>query len=154
MDHVNNNDGKRTTVQPLPARRRQHRKRQPAHAWGDGVPTLATLASPHGFRVYRDKCGDENIPGRFGEVFRHGPGCLAVQFGGLRANGTRLRDRRKVRWRLQQARRTVGLRRFVVGEEEVIFHFPDTLLPEVAQMIEAYQAYPATRRSVPVAEAA
>jgi hypothetical protein len=138
-----------STVQPLAPRTRRRRTHQAGYAWGDGVPTLAVLAASHGLRVYRDKCGDENIPGRFGEVFRHGPGCLAVQFGGQRANGTR-----KVRWRLQQARRTVGLRRFVVGEEEVIFHFPDTLLPEVAQMIEAYQAYPATRRSVPVAEAA
>ncbi len=142
------------TVQPLAPRGKRRRTQLAGHAWGDGIPTLAELATPHGLRVYRDKTGDENLPGRFGEIFRQGPGCLAVQFGGSRANGTRVRARRKARWRIRQATRMNGLQRFVAGDQEAIFHFPDALLPEVTQLIEAYQAYPATRRSVPVAEAA
>ena len=142
------------TVQLLTPPRRPRRTQPAGHVWGDGVPTLAELAAPHGLRVYRDKAGDENLPGRFGEIFRHGPGCLAVQIGGVRANGTRVLGRRKVRWRIRQAKRHVGLRLFVEGDEEAIFHFPDALLPEVAQLMEAYRAYRTTRRSVPLPEAA
>ena len=145
-----------TSTTPLlqSSRRPRRRKHQVGHAWGDNVPTLATLAAPHGLRVYRDHAGDENLPGRFGEIFRHGPGCLAVQFGGVRANGTAVPARRKMRWRLRQAKRTQGLHRVVVGDEEVLFHFPDALLPTVAQLIEAYRAYGTKRRSATLADAA
>ncbi len=142
------------TPQPLSLRRSRHRKRPSDHIWKDGMPTLATLAAPHGLRVYRDACGDENLPGRFGEIFRHGPDCLAVQFGGPRANGTRTADPPKMRWRLRQAKRTQGLRRIMVGAEEALFHFPDALLPTVAQLIGAYRAYGASQPSATPAEAA
>jgi len=143
-----------STVQPSASPRRRRRTQQAGHPWGDGVPTLAALAAPYGLRVYRDKCGDENIPGRFGEIFRYGPACLAVQFGGSRANGTPVRDRRKVRWRMQQATRTIGLRCVVGGETEAIFHCPDALLPEVATLMGAYRTRGAPRQSVPLPEAA
>ena len=140
--------------QPPPPRRPRRRKRPPDHIWNDGVPTLASLAAPHGLRVYRDACGHENLPGRFGEIFRHGPDCLAVQFGGPRANGTRVPSRRKMRWRLRQTTQMVGLRRIVVGEDEVLFHFPDALLPQVAHLIGAYRAYAQTGPSETRAAAA
>ena len=143
-----------STVQPSASPRRRRRTQQAGHPWGDGVPTLAALAAPYGLRVYRDKCGDENIPGRFGEIFRHGPDCLAVQFGGPRANGTRVPSRRKMRWRLRQTTQMVGLRRIVVGEDEVLFHFPDALLPQVAHLIGAYRAYAQTGPSETRAAAA
>jgi hypothetical protein len=133
-------------------RRRRYRRPRPTE-WGETVPTLATLAAPHGLRVYRDACGDENLPGRFGEIFRHGPDCLAVQFGGVRANGTQTDDLRKMRWRMRQAKRTQGLRRIMVGREEALFHFPDALLLTVAHLIGAYAAYRGIRKSVPLADA-
>ena len=143
-----------STVQPSASPRRRRRTQQAGHPWGDGVPTLAALAAPYGLRVYRDKCGDENIPGRFGEIFRHGPDCLAVQVGGVRANGIHIDDPRKVRWRMRQAKRTQGLRRIMVGREEALFRFPDALLLTVAHLIGAYAAYRGIRKSVPLADAA
>ena len=140
--------------QPVAPRGKRHRTQLAGHVWGDGVPTLAVLAAPYGIRVYRDTCGDENLPGRFGEVFRHGPDCLAVQFGGVRANGTQTDDPRKVRWRLRKAQRTEGLRRIRVGREEALFHCPDALLPRVAHLIGAYQAYRKPGPSGTLADAA
>ncbi len=125
-----------------------------APTWDAGVSTLASLAEPLGLRVYRDQCGDENIPGRFGEVYRYGPGTLAVQFGGALANGKIRTGRRKIRWRIQSVKRLPGLRLFIQGEDEAVFHFPDALLPEVGKLIWAYQAYGAARRSETAAKAA
>jgi hypothetical protein len=142
------------TPHPPSPRRPRRQKRPPDHIWNDGVPTLATLAAPQSLRVYRDRCGDENLPGRFGEIFRHGPDCLAVQFGGVRANGKHYRDPWKVWWRMQQAKRTPGVRLIVEGEEEAIFHCPDTLLVMVADLIGAYRAYGAATRSATLPEAA
>ena len=143
-----------TTRAPQPPRRFRHRRQPLPHAWGDGVPTLASLAAPLGLRVYQDACGDENLPGRFGEIFRHGPGCLAVQFGGVRANGTPVPSRRKMRWRLRQTKRLGGLRRIVLGDDEALFHFPEALLPQVAQLMGAYRAYARTGPSETCAAAA
>ncbi len=147
MDHDTSNMDQRSTVAPGPTRRRPRRNQPAPPVWGTEVPTLAVLAAPHGFRVYRDVCGDENLPGRFGEIFRHGPDCLAVQFGGVRANGRRFRDPRKVWWRRQQAKRMPRLHLIVDGEDEAVFHFPDALLATVAELIGAYHAYGAARRS-------
>ena len=147
-------DGNVPAVQPHSPRHTQRRSRQPRNPWGEGVPTLATLAAPHGLRVYRDACGDENLPGRFGEIYRHGPGWLAVQFGGQLANGKHVEDIRKVRWRIRQARQMSGLRRIMVSRDEALFRFPDALLPKVAKLIGAYQAYRAIRKSVLLAVAA
>ncbi len=120
----------------------------------DLTTSLAALAKRLGLRVYRDKCGDENIPGRFGEVYRSGPGTLSVQFGGTLANGKALVGRRKIRWRIQAVKGIPGLRLFIQGEDEAIFHFPEALLPEVAKLIWAYSAYGTARRSETVAKAA
>ena len=151
---TNASDTTTTPHPPIPRRPRRSRRRT-GQAWGDDVPTLATLAAPQGLRVYRDACGDENLPGRFGEIFRHGPGCLAVQFGGVRANGRPIRPPwPQVQWRLRRARRLAGLRRVRRGDAEVIFHFPDALLPAVAQLIEAYRAYRAAGPSATGAQAA
>jgi len=147
-------DSTTAKVQSLTLCGRQRRTTPATPPGKAGVPTLAVLAAPYGIRVYRDKCGDENLPGRFGEIFRHGPDCLAVQFGGPRANGTRIPSRRKMRWRLRQTTQMVGLRRIVVGEDEVLFHFPDALLPQVAHLIGAYRAYAQTGPSETRAAAA
>ncbi len=150
---IDDNPTSPTPQAPSP-RRPRHGKRPADHIWNDAVPTLASLAAPQGLRVYRDACGDENLPGRFGEIFRHGPDCLAVQFGGVRANGNRIRDPRKAWWRLQQAKRMPRLHLNVDGEDEAVFHFPDALLATVAELIGAYHAYGAARRSATLPAAA
>ncbi len=133
---------------------RSPRWRETRSPWGDAVPTLATLASPYGLRVYRDACGDENIPGRYGEIFRHGPGVLSVQVGGTLATGKRLTERWKIRWRIRFLLRDPQCHRVAGGKEEALFHFPDRLLPEVATVIQAYRAYRRSHKSATWAEAA
>jgi len=95
----------------------------------------------------------ENIPAASGGL----PARARVSHRPVRGragNGKRIRDPRKAQWRMQQAKRHGGLRLFVEGDEETVFHFPDALLSEVAQLIAAYQAYGATRKSVPLPAAA
>lgn len=107
----------------------------------NGVLTLAALAGPLGLRVYRDPCGDENVPGRFGEIYRHSPGLLAVQLGGQLANGKPLAAPRRIRCRIALLNGTPQIRLLVRGDEEAVFVFPEALLPEIATRIWAYREY-------------
>ena len=59
------------------------------HEKHDQPTPIAELAGSRRLRWYRDACGDDNIPGRYGEIFRYGIGKLGVQIGGPRANNTK-----------------------------------------------------------------
>jgi hypothetical protein len=63
-------------------------KRDADHEAYDMPIPIRELAAIHGVRWYRDACGDDYIPGKYGEIFRYRVGKLGVQIGGLRANNT------------------------------------------------------------------
>ncbi len=127
------------------ARLSQRRGRQSALA-GIDVPTpLATLAEQHGLGVYRDPCRDPNIPGKWGEIYRHGPGRLAVQIGGPRAEGTMTEVSAGASRQSGAAKKDHRLSVLVEGNGEAVFVFDECHLAVVAKRIQAYR----TRRRRP-----
>lgn len=132
-----------------PQRIRHAQGDQEALPWGDAVPALSALAKPLRLRVYRDKCGDENITGRFGEIFRYAPDRLAVQLGGPYANGHPAKmSARLTRCRIRQAKKDARLRLLVEGNKEALFVAPERLLSELPRVVWAYRAYGTSQQSV------
>jgi hypothetical protein len=90
-------------------------------------------------RWYRDACGDDHIPGRWGEIFRLGVGQLGVQVGGPRANGTQTDVPEGSNARVYAVGRRTGWSVTQRGDGEAIFAVPDGLLKDALRVIGAYR---------------
>jgi hypothetical protein len=129
-----------TTLEYVPARRKPRRGRRTAdHSRVDQPVPLATLAEHGGLRVYRDVCGDDNVPGRWGEIYRHSPGRLAVQVGGPRANGKATATPLGANRYIREAAMDPRLTPWAEGNGEGVFLFDDVHLRWVAALIGAYK---------------
>ena len=102
---------------------------------GDGIRELATA---HRLRCRRDSCGDYEILGRRGAIFRYGPGRIGMQIGGPRASGTMTAVPEGSNKRINQAKRLWG-EPSQEGSGEAIFAIPEERLLEAAKVIGAYR---------------
>lgn len=113
--------------------------RDASHEAVDQPTPLRALAVAHGVRWYRDACGDDHIPGRWGEIFRAGVGRLGVQIGGPRPNGTRTDVPEGSNVRVTAVARRFGWPVPQRGDGEAIFSVPDGQLEEALKVIGAYR---------------
>lgn len=123
------------SVAPIPYR---PGARDEDHEKYDRPVPIRELAFNHGKRWYRDACGDDNIPGKYGEIFRYGIGKLGVQIGGPHANNTKTDVPEGSNARINSILRS---RRWPIsqkGDGEVVFVVPE---PEVRAAFEAIEAY-------------
>jgi hypothetical protein len=114
-------------------------KRDEDHEACDKPTPIRELAENHGVRWYRDACGDDHIPGKFGEIFRYGIGKLGVQIGGPRANNTKTQIPegsnkyinaiiRRYHWPVSQC-----------GAGEIVFIVPENSINDALKAIRAYR---------------
>jgi len=119
--------------------------REASHDAVDQPMPLRALAEAHGVRWYRDACGDDHIPGRWGEIFRAGVGRLGVQFGGPRANNTRTDVPEGSNARILAVARRFGWPVSQRGDGEAVFSVADGQLGDALKALGAYRK----RRAVP-----
>ncbi len=99
---------------------------------------MKEFAVKHRLRWKRDACGDINIVGKWGEIFRYGESMIGVQIGGPRANGSTTRVPPGSNKRINQARRLWG-EPSQSGDGEAIFVLSEDRLPEAARITGAYR---------------
>jgi hypothetical protein len=114
-------------------------KRDEDHEAYDNPTPIRELATIHGLRWYRDACGDDYIPGKYGEIGRHGIGKLSVLIGGQRANNTQTQIPvgsnkyinaviKRSHWPVSQG-----------GDGEIIFIVPENSIREALNAIKPYR---------------
>lgn len=102
----------------------------------DKPTPIRESARIHGVRWYRDACGDDQIPGKCGEIFRYGISKLGVQIGGPRANGTQSkagkptvnRISEQYKWPICQG-----------GENEIVFLVDECEIEDALEAVKAYR---------------
>ena len=122
--------------------------REASHEAVDRPTPIRELAEAHRVRWYRDACGDDHIPGKYGEIFRVAVGCLGVQIGGARANGTQTDVPEGSNVRVNAVARRFGWTIAQLGDGEAIFAVPEETLKDALGPIGAYRR-PAGRRPSP-----
>ncbi len=110
-----------------------------SHIAVDRLTPIRALAEGLGVRWYRDACGDDHIPGRWGEVFRLGVGRLGVQIGGSRANNTMTDVPEGSNTRILAAARQHNWPATQRGSGEAVFAVPEEAIQEVLRTIGAYR---------------
>ncbi len=113
--------------------------RSPSHEAVDGPKPIRELAEAHRVRWYRDACGDDHIPGKYGEIFRLGVGRLGVQVGGPRANGTPTTVPEGSNIRVNAVARRFGWPLRQRGYGEAVFEVAEEALRDVMRAIGAYR---------------
>ncbi len=99
---------------------------------------MKEFAVKHRLRWKRDACGEVNILGKWGEIFRYGKGEIGAQIGGPRADGSRTAVSPGSNQRINRARRLWG-EPTQGGDGEAVFILPEDRLMEAARMIGAYR---------------
>ena len=100
------------------------------------VTSIREIAIKHRLRFYRGVCGDYNISGKYGEIFLYGPGMLAVQIGGPRADRTMTDVPPNSNKRINMVARTFG-ESHQGGDGEAIFLVPVARIKDAAHAIGA-----------------
>jgi hypothetical protein len=90
-------------------------------------------------RWYRDACGDDYIPGKYGEIFRYGVGRLGVQIGGPRANNTKTDVPEGSNQRINTVAKRYDWPISQGGDGEIIFIAPEASIQDALKAIKAYR---------------
>ena len=113
--------------------------RDKSHEIYDKPIPIRDLAAQNRVRCYRDCCGDDNIPGKYGEIFRYGIGRLGVQIGGPRANNTKTAVPERSNVRINSLHQRYGWEISQQGDGEIIFIVPESQVKDALKAIKAFR---------------